>query len=91
MISKLFVACFPFRYSIEDLKQEFAPYGTIIDIKLYQDLERATFDRYAHIEIETDCLVRLLFELDGKHIGNKVLRVNELVARSDDLSFTGRS
>lgn len=85
MRTKLFVGCMPFRFTADDLRKELTPYGKVVTLNWHQDLEHATFDSYAHVEVESDDVQRLICDLDGKHIGNRVLRVNELVPRTDDL------
>lgn len=85
MSTKLFIGCMPFRFTADDLRQELAPYGKIVTLTWHQDLEHATFDSYAYVEVESADIQRLIRDLDGKHIGNRVLRVNELVLRADDL------
>lgn len=83
MLRKIFVGCMPFKFSEEDIRGQFEPYGTVESIQLFQDLEHATFDSYAHVAIDTDDVQRIINELDGKVIGNRLLRVNELVTRED--------
>jgi RNA recognition motif-containing protein len=85
MLKKIFVGCMPFGFSEDDIRREFEPYGKVQSIRLFQDLEHATFDAYAHVTIDTDNDDRLLNELDGKVIGNRLLRVNIAVNREDSL------
>ena len=85
MLKNIFMGCMPFGFTKADIQQQFEPYGKVESIELFQDLEHATFDSYAHVAIDTDDVQRLITELDGKVVGNWPLRVNEKVTRSDTL------
>jgi RNA recognition motif-containing protein len=85
MRKNIFVGCMPFKFSEKDIRGQFEPYGSVEAVQLFQDLENATFDSYAHVAIDTDDVQRLVIELDGKVIGNRLLRVNEVVTRDDQL------
>jgi RNA recognition motif-containing protein len=85
MLKNIFIGCMPFGFSEEDIRAQFEPYGRVVSIELTQDLAHATIDAYAHVLMETDQFDRLLNELDGKSVGNRVLRVNEVVTREDTL------
>lgn len=85
MLKNIFMGCMPFGFTKADIEQQCGPYGKVQSIELFQDLEHATFDSYAHIAIDTEDVHRLITELDGKVIGNRPLRVNEKVTRTDTL------
>ena len=85
MLKNIFVGCMPFKFSEEDIRGQFESYGTVESVRLFQDLEHATFDSYAHVAIDTDDVQRMVNELDGKVIGNRLLRVNEVVTRDDQM------
>lgn len=85
MTKNIFIGCMPFAFSEEDIRALFLLYGAVLAVDLKQDLENATFDAFAHVQIETDQVDRLLNELDGKQAGRRVLRVNEVVTRKDSL------
>ena len=85
MMKNIFIGCMPFAFSEEDIRALFEPYGKVVSVELWQDLVHATFDAYAHVQIETDQVDRLLDALDGKTAGSRVLRVNEVVTRKDSL------
>ena len=85
MLKNIFVGCMPFKFSEEDIRRQFEPYGDVESVQLFQDLEHATFDSYAHVAVDTDDVQRIVKELDGKFIGNRPLRVNEVVTRDDRL------
>ena len=84
MIKDIFIGCMPFGFTEGDVRRECEPYGRVESIEFHQDLENATFDSYAHVRIHTDDVDRLLNELDGKRIRNRLLRVNEVVTRGND-------
>jgi RNA recognition motif-containing protein len=85
MRKNIFIGCMPFKFSEEDIRAQFEPYGAVESVRLFQDLEHAAFDSYAHVAIDTDDVQRVVNELDGKVIGNRLLRVNEVVTRDDQL------
>ena len=85
MLKNIFIGCMPFKFSEEGIRAQFESYGAVESVRLFQDLEHATFDSYAHVAIDTDNAQRIVSELDGKVIGNRLLRVNEVVARDDQL------
>jgi RNA recognition motif-containing protein len=74
----------PFGFTGADIHREFEPIGRVVSVDLEQDLENATFDAFAYVEIETDDVDRMLNELDGKRVGNRLLRVNEAVIRREE-------
>jgi len=83
MMKNIFIGCMPFAFSEEDIRALFVPYGAVTSVEFKQDLEHATFDTYAHVQIDTDDVDRLLNELDGQKAGSRVFRVNEVVTRRD--------
>jgi RNA recognition motif-containing protein len=74
----------PFGFTGADIHRELEPFGRVVSVDLEQDLENATFDACAYVEIETNDVDRMLNELDGKRIGNRLLRVNEAVTRREE-------
>ena len=83
MKAKLHIACMPFGFSKNDIRELLGPYARVNNIQLEQDLKEARFDAFAVAEVETESVENLLSRLDGKQLGARPLRVNEVVERKD--------
>ena len=82
----ILIACMPFRFSKEDIRNIFENAGAQVHtVELFEDLENATFDAYAHVEINSENVGSVIDALDGKMIGHRPLRVNRVVDRKDTL------
>ena len=85
MVKVIFVGCIPYSFTKNDIEKTFIPFGDIKNIDFFEDKENASFDAYAHVTIETGQFSEMLSTLDGKHVNGRVLRVNELNTRQDNL------
>jgi RNA recognition motif-containing protein len=73
----LFVSALPFKVTDQELRSLFQPYGEIRSITIHADWEKATYEPYAHIEMNNaDAAIRAL---DGLILGPTYLRVNKLI------------
>lgn len=90
MRKQLFVGCMPFRYTQHDLTDLLKPYGEIHGIKFFSDWENATHDAYAHVDMDVTNMTRLILEIDGKAVGDRIIRINEVVTRQDTRVFAER-
>ena len=87
MVHNVFLSCMPFDYANEDIRKLLSPFGKIESIRLFEDKEKATFDAYAHIRIDSSNIQELLQRIDGKPMKSRVLRANLVVDRQDNLIF----
>ena len=83
----LYVGNLPFSTTEDELKEIFAPYGTINTVKIITDRETGRSRGFGFIEMSDNSGRKAIAELNGAEFNDKVLTVNE--AREKKKGFGG--
>ncbi len=82
-MKRIFVGCMPFGFTRDEIRSLFEPFGKVANVQLFEDMENATFDAYAYVDMDTTDVSYIVDKLDGKRIGPRPLRINEYIERKD--------
>ncbi|MDQ6993650.1 MAG: RNA-binding protein [Mariprofundus sp.] len=75
--SNLYVGNLPFNAVQDDIKNLFAPYGEVRDIRMVKDRRSKRFKGYAFIEMNSDAAQAAMLQLNDNEYAGRKLRVNE--------------
>jgi len=81
--SNLYVGNLPFNAGQDDIKNLFAPYGEVIDIRMVKDRRSKRFKGYAFVEMNTGGANAAIKQLDGNDYAGRTLRVNEAQKKAE--------
>lgn len=77
MAVKLYVGNLPYSTTDEDLKELFAPYGTVVSASVISDRDSGRSKGFGFVEMETEEEANAAIEaLNGKDFGGRNLVVN---------------
>jgi len=82
--SNIYVGNLPFNAGNDDVKNLFAPYGEIIDIRLVKDRRSKRFKGYGFVEMPAAAAKSAIQHLDGTDYAGRTLRVNEAKKKNED-------
>ncbi len=75
--SSIYVGNLPFNAGESDVKNLFAPYGTVIDVRLVKDRRSRRPKGYGFVEMATADAKAAIKQLNGTDYAGRTLRVNE--------------
>lgn len=75
--SNLYVGNLPFNAGPDDIKNLFAPYGEVVDIRMVKDRRSKRFKGYAFVEMNSAGAQAAIKHLDNNDYAGRTLRVNE--------------
>jgi RNA recognition motif-containing protein len=78
---KIFVGNLPFTATQDEVRDLFAPHGTVHEVKLINDRETGRPRGFGFVEMDADGATAAMRELDGKEFNGRDLRVNEATDR----------
>jgi len=78
---KIFVGNLPFTATQDEVRDLFAPHGTVHEVKLINDRETGRPRGFGFVEMDADGATAAMRELDGKDFNGRDLRVNEATDR----------
>ena len=81
-MTKIFVGNLPFSSTEQDLRDMFAPYGSVQSAKIVTDRDSGQSRGFGFVEMANFEAARAIESLNGKSIGGRPLRVNEAQERS---------
>ena len=80
----IFVGNLAFKASQEELRDLFAPYGTVHSVRIMKDRATRRPRGFAFVEMDSGQAPKAIKALDGKEFLGRNLRVNEGVERNQD-------
>jgi len=83
--SNLYVGNLPFNAGQDDIKNLFAPYGEVMDIRMVKDRRSKRFKGYAFVEMNTAGANAAVKQLDGNDYAGRTLRVNEAQKKDEEM------
>jgi len=75
--SNIYVGNLPFNAGMDDIKNLFAPYGEVVDIRMVKDRRSKRFKGYGFVEMDTAGAASAIKNLDGTDYAGRTLRINE--------------
>jgi len=75
--SNIYVGNLPFNAGMDDIKNLFAPYGEVVDIRMVKDRRSKRFKGYGFVEMDTAGAISAIKNLDGTDYAGRTLRINE--------------
>ena len=78
----IFVGNLAFKASQDELRELFAPYGTVHSVRIMKDRATRRPRGFAFVEMDSNHAPKAIKALDGKEFMGRKLRVNEGVERS---------
>jgi len=83
MTKKIYVGNLPFRTTETEVRELFAQYGTVHDVRLITDRETGRPRGFGFVEMDESEADAAIQALDGTDLGGRNLRVNEARERGD--------
>lgn len=80
-MTKLYVGNLPFTVTEDQLRELFAPHGTVEKISLISDRDTGRPRGFAFVEMANADAARAMQTLNGKDFGGRALKVNEAQER----------
>lgn len=80
----IFVGNLAFKASQDELRELFAPYGTVRSVRIMKDRATRRPRGFAFVEMDSNHAPRAIKALDGKEFLGRNLRVNEGVERNQN-------
>jgi len=81
-VKRLFVGNLPWTISEEALRDKFAPYGELENVKLISDRDTGRPRGFAFVDLAEEGANNAIRELNGTNFMGRILRVNEAERRS---------
>jgi len=82
--SNIYVGNLPFNAGSDDVKNLFAPFGQVIDVRLVKDRRSKRFKGYGFVEMNTAGAKAAIKQLDGADYAGRTLRVNEAKKKGEE-------
>jgi len=82
--SNLYVGNLPFNAGVDDVKNLFAPFGEVIDVRLVKDRRSKRFKGYGFVEMDASGAIEAIKQLDGNDYAGRTLRVNEAKKKGEE-------
>ena len=90
MVKKIYVGNLPFTTTEDEIRELFAPHGTVRSVKLITDRETGRSRGFGFVEMEGNGVGAAIQALDGKEYGGRTHRVNEAKDRQERGGGGGR-
>ena len=81
-MKKLYVGNLPWRCSEEELREFFAPFGTVHSVAIITDRETGRSRGFGFVEMDDGDAEKAIAEADGRELAGRPLRVNEARERA---------
>lgn len=81
-MKSIYVGNLPFSSSEEDVRDLFATYGDVQEVKFIMDRETGRFRGFGFVRMEDQEAQAAIEALDGNDFGGRTLRVNEARERA---------
>ncbi len=81
-MKSIYVGNLPFSASEEDVRELFAVYGEVQEVKFIMDRETGRFRGFGFVRMEDQEAQAAIEALDGNDFGGRTLRVNEARERA---------
>lgn len=82
MAKSIYVGNLPWSATTEQVQDLFAPYGTVLSVKLVNDRETGRARGFGFVEMEDSAAAAAIEALDNTSFGGRTLRVNEAKPRA---------
>ena len=82
MSKSIYVGNLPWSATEEQVRELFAPYGTVLSVKLISDRETNRPRGFGFVEMEEPGASAAIEALDNANFGGRTLRVNEAKPRA---------
>lgn len=82
MAKSIYVGNLPWSATTEQVQNLFAPYGTVLSVKLVNDRETGRARGFGFVEMEDSAAAAAIEALDNTSFGGRTLRVNEAKPRA---------
>lgn len=82
-MKSVYVGNLPYSVTEEEIKELFAPFGEVQDVKLVSDRETRRPKGYGFVQIADAAAQPAIQALDGQQFGGRRLRVNEARERAE--------
>ncbi len=83
MDKTIYVGNLPFSTTEADLRELFAPYGTVNSARIITDRDTGRSRGFGFVEMEASEANAAMQALNGKDLGGRSLRINEAQGRDD--------
>lgn len=83
MDKTIYVGNLPFSTTEADLRELFAPYGTVNSARIITDRDTGRSRGFGFVEMEASEANAAMQALNGKDLGGRTLRINEAQGRDD--------
>lgn len=80
----IYVGNLPFNVGKDAIKNLFAPFGNVVEIRMVKDRRSRRFKGYAFVEMERTAAMAAIKHLDNTDYAGRTLRVNEAKKKEDD-------
>ncbi len=81
MSKSIYVGNISFSSTEDDIRNAFAQYGEVFNVKFIMDRETGRFRGFGFVEMDDSAALEAIQALNGKDIGGRALKVNEAQAR----------
>lgn len=82
-MTTIYVGNLPFSSSEEDIRELFAPYGTVQSVKLITDRDTGRPRGFGFVEMDGGDAASAIAALNGQEFGGRSLRINEARERTE--------
>ncbi len=81
MSKSIYVGNISFSSTEDDIRNAFAQYGEVFNVKFIMDRETGRFRGFGFVEMDDSAALEAIQALNGKDVGGRALKVNEAQAR----------
>lgn len=81
MSKSIYVGNISFSSTEDDIRNAFAQYGEVFNVKFVMDRETGRFRGFGFVEMDDAAALEAIQALNGKDVGGRALKVNEAQAR----------
>ena len=81
-MKSIYVGNLPFSAKEDEIRDVFATYGEVQDVKFIMDRETGRFRGFGFVQMEDSGAAAAIEALDGKDFGGRALKVNEARERA---------
>jgi RNA recognition motif-containing protein len=81
-MKSIYVGNLPFRATEDEVREMFAAYGEVHEVKFVMDRETGRFRGFGFVRMDDAAALEAVEALDGKELGGRALRINEARERA---------
>jgi len=82
--SSIYVGNLPFNAGENEVRNLFAPFGDVIEVRMVKDRRSRRPKGYGFVEMATDDAQAAIKQLDGTEYAGRTLRINEAKKKDED-------